>query len=116
MPDKLVPYNDTEIYESELDFIHQIEQVTRKKFWLVEDVQKAYKMLMDTSIYFSVKNNHIIEIDLHKAGLESLPETIGNLIYLRRLDLAVNNLSDLLIKRLRPIDGVASKAKWRKPG
>lgn len=82
------------IVPSERTVLQALEKQLGKQFNLVHEV-KVYEVTYGTQMVFSVENNRITGISLFNCGVSDLPESIGNLSSLKKLDLSNNKLTIL---------------------
>ncbi|KKM91018.1 hypothetical protein LCGC14_1232700 [marine sediment metagenome] len=75
----------------EVKAMQDIEILTGGKFTVVDHFKRSYGPPMS----YSLKNNRVNGIGLHKCGLFEIPESIKDFKFLQYLDLAKNELSNL---------------------
>ncbi len=82
-----------------LEIESHLFEYDKKNFYLVDELD------LHLAPCFTVKNKHVTGIYLFDCGLDSLPDSIGDLSYLESLDLTYNrlNLSKEMLKKLSDI-------------
>jgi Leucine-rich repeat (LRR) protein len=78
-------YHGVRIADEEIAVLHDLSKLLKKPLKIVEDV---------VSNGIVIENNHIIGLNLFRYSLKKLPESIGNLKFLRFLLLRNNQITD----------------------
>lgn len=89
MKKKEISFRESQIRQSEVDILQKIEKSTKLQFTKVKELD------WNTKMGFTVKKDRIIGIGLYDCGLSALPESIGNLKCLQKLDLSNNKFKIL---------------------
>ena len=85
----IVSFRGEELAESDVDILEELESLAGKELSEVEEVKDNTKM------GFTAENNRVSGLGLHICGLTTLPESIGNLKSLERLELQYNSITTL---------------------
>jgi leucine-rich repeat protein SHOC2 len=85
------------ISQLELKIIHELEDLTKKKFRIVKEIfpRRSDGFILSEGMSYEIKNNHIVALSLHKCDLKELPDSIWELNALEKLDLGFNKLYTL---------------------
>ncbi len=113
---RIVNFRGAKVYMLEVKTLIDFEELIGKNFVLQQGCDYD-----DSAFNFWVRDNHITEIDIQNVwDLKSIPESIGSLTFLERLNLRWTGITRLPIsmrklKKLKDIDLYSCKIKWPDP-
>ncbi len=82
--------SEIEVRIEEAKVLQEIENQIKQKIPKVDEINRQ-----ETTGYTMNKNNHVISLGIYEQDLVSLPETLGQLTNLKKLDLRWNKLTSL---------------------
>ncbi|MBD3196826.1 MAG: hypothetical protein GF317_17345 [Candidatus Lokiarchaeota archaeon] len=89
MSEEIVEFRGAPIRMQERDFLLEMEQITGKKFKQIE------KSDLSDTMYYILEESSVVNLELNELQISQIPNSIKNLKILEILDLSWNILQEL---------------------